>query len=404
MKTTPATTHSLQFNYLPSYAQYIIDYKLEDFVRLQFTIAEQLNVPLLKAFTNMPAAEVSALVLKYGKEFLDCLANNQAENFIQTSILRWATNTLPHIDKYQVVSDDLSLISLTRKKVFLQILPSFCQDPNLMINIIEELDYFFTKLNAATTETYINLLKEKIAEHTHLIEKINTTSPSAIYVFDVKDQRTIYTNEKFNDVLGYSNNEMEGYAFNFFSALIHPDDLTIIQSHYQSILTIEDKEIQSCKYRIKNKDGDYCWMRNYDTVFKRKDDHSVWQIIGIVIDVTKEKITADELRKREEQLTEAQALAHMGSWSCIIETGMCKWSDEMYKIYQLEKTVNLDLDFISSFTHPDDLIYSQQQLKKILESKKSIAFQYRIIATDGAVNPGDNQYQMIAMFAKNKKM
>jgi PAS domain S-box-containing protein len=385
VKTTQETIYSLHFTYLPAYAQYLLEHKLEEFTEAQHTIARQLNIPLLQAFKNMPQVAFKAFITEYSKLFLNSLASNKGAQYIQDAIQRWTTNNLPNLDKHQIVTEDLSLITFARKKALLQFLPTFCKDAEQLILIVEELDYFFTRQQAATTEIYIQLLQEKIAEHTHLIEKINTTSPSAIYVFDLIERKTIYTNGKFNELLSYTADEIQGLEQGFFNSLIHPDDKAGFELHYQSFGTVADKQIQSCKYRIKNKDGHYLWMRNYDTVFKRKDDNSVWQIIGVVIDVTKEKTTADELRKREKQLTEAQALAHIGSWSLLIETGEVTWSDEMYQIYELDKSIAISLPLITSLTHPEDEPKRKHEIGELLRNQQFRDFHYRILTTNNKI-------------------
>ena len=40
---------------------------------------------------------------------------------------------------------------------------------------------------------------------------------------------------------------------------------------------------------------------------------------------------------RQGQLEEAQALAHLGSWSWDILTGALTWSDELYRIFGVDK-------------------------------------------------------------------
>src|SRR6185503_18811764 len=45
-----------------------------------------------------------------------------------------------------------------------------------------------------------------------------------------------------------------------------------------------------------------------------------------------------ELRRRESQLADAQAIAHMGSWDWDIETNSLIGSDEMYRIYGFDTT------------------------------------------------------------------
>ncbi|ANE50238.1 PAS domain-containing protein [Flavisolibacter tropicus] len=385
MKTIDETIHSLHFRFLPSYAQYLLDQNLDAFIQIQFEVGTQLDVPLLRAFKNLGAEETREIGLKNNTEFLSYLASNKAEEFILLAIDQWISNALPIVDKHEVIPEDISMIVFMRKKAFLQLLPSYCTDPEQMIQIIAEIDYFLARLTSATTDTYIKLLQDKIAHHTHFIEKVSSTSPSAIYVFDLLEQKLVFTNDKFKDIFSVLMGESSKLDINFFDAFIHPDHVQEVKSYFKKLQNIPDKETGTYKYCIKSKEGNYRWVRSYDSVFKRTEEGKVQQIIGAIIDVNKEKTVSDELRRREEQLTEAQALAHMGSWSWNIETGEVLWSDEMYRIYQLDSNTALSYDRLMNFNHPEDRELVQLKLTETLETKNSTEFQNRIELKDGTI-------------------
>ena len=386
VKTKAESLYSLQLSHLPSFAHYLLEQKLDDIVQLQQEIGEQLQIPLLKALKNLTAEEMYALALTSTKELLEALASNKGKEYIQQSVQQWVSNTLPVIDKHQVIAEDLSLVIHTRKKAFLHFLPAYCSDMEQMLQIIEELDIFLTRYNVALTDAYVNTLQGKIAEHTHFIEKINSTSPSAIYVYDIQEQKTIYANSKFKDILGYSAEELENTSIDFISQYIHPSHSVDVKAYFNKLQGLADKETSTIKYQLLDKSGQYRWVRSYDTVFRRREDNTIQQVIGVIIDVTKEKTTADELRRREEQLTEAQALAHLGSWSWHIDSGKILWSDEMYRIYNLDKeTTTLNYDFVVNKSHPDDKELVQQKLAELIEKKSAIEFQNRITLDHGIV-------------------
>jgi signal transduction histidine kinase len=63
----------------------------------------------------------------------------------------------------------------------------------------------------------------------------------------------------------------------------------------------------------------------------------------------------EQLRKREGQLADAQAIAHMGSWDWDIESNALTGSDEMYRIYGFDPGSDLPTGAILSRVHPDDV-------------------------------------------------
>src|SRR5690606_21525915 len=50
-------------------------------------------------------------------------------------------------------------------------------------------------------------------------------------------------------------------------------------------------------------------------------------------DVTEQKGFQERLRERERQLSEAQAIAEIGSWEWDLQTGEVRWSDELLRIF-----------------------------------------------------------------------
>jgi PAS domain S-box-containing protein len=306
---------SLHFHHIPAFAAFLLSQKLDEFVDEQLKNAYTLNIPLMQAFTGMPAEEVKAITTTYAAEFLTYLSKNSAEKHIQDSVRRWMNNGIPNVDKYQVLTEDIYLIALLRKKTLMHFLPVYCQDAEQMLKIIEEIDVLMLKYQTICTNAYIQILEEKIEDHSHLISKINKTLPGAIYIFDTEQFRNVYTNDHFFEVFGYSQSELNTLGTNALGKLIHPEDQEEINEHLKASKQLKDGEISSYKFRILKPGGQYEWLRTYTSVFKRNEDGTVVQTISITLNVHKEKIVAEELKQREAQLLEAQEIAQLGSFS-----------------------------------------------------------------------------------------
>ena len=94
-----------------------------------------------------------------------------------------------------------------------------------------------------------------------------------------------------------------------------------------------------------------------------------------------------ELRESENQLAEAQRIAHLGSWDWDIAAGETTWSDEVFRIFGMKprKTPVSTKDF-NRRVHTDDLQAVEEATKQGLEKPaRGFDHQYRIVRPDGSV-------------------
>ncbi|MGZ5818416.1 MAG: bifunctional diguanylate cyclase/phosphodiesterase [Burkholderiaceae bacterium] len=92
------------------------------------------------------------------------------------------------------------------------------------------------------------------------------------------------------------------------------------------------------------------------------------------------------LKKSEHQLAEAQRLAHLGSWEWNISDNIVYWSDELYRIFGVDKeNCRNSLEQYLGLIHPDDLQMTQDVIEKAMETHEPYKFVHRTILPDGSV-------------------
>jgi PAS domain S-box-containing protein len=89
------------------------------------------------------------------------------------------------------------------------------------------------------------------------------------------------------------------------------------------------------------------------------------------------------LREIEECLAKTQKMAHIGNWEWDIVTGELHWSDEVYRIFELDpERFKATYDAFLSSVHPDDREYLINAIKKGFDGELQ-NIDYRIILPDG---------------------
>ena len=144
----------------------------------------------------------------------------------------------------------------------------------------------------------ISLRKSQIFNQTLL-----DTSPDLIYVYDIVEEKNIYSNQGIMKILGYSIEEIQEMGSKLIPSLMHPEDYVPYQKEilprYQ---TAKDGEIIEHEYRMKNKGGQWRWLFSKETIFAREADGTPKQIFGLTMDISEQKFAQEEIVKNQNQL------------------------------------------------------------------------------------------------------
>jgi two-component system, cell cycle sensor histidine kinase and response regulator CckA len=94
---------------------------------------------------------------------------------------------------------------------------------------------------------------------------------------------------------------------------------------------------------------------------------------------TERKRVEDELRKSEANLAEAQWIARMGSWQFDIATNTVRWSNELYRIFNIEKTAfGNNYESFLNCVLPEDRLRVAQTSAGARANGKSFEMEYHI--------------------------
>jgi PAS domain S-box-containing protein len=107
---------------------------------------------------------------------------------------------------------------------------------------------------------------------------------------------------------------------------------------------------------------------------------------------------ADELRRNEAFLAEAQRLSKTGSFGWNVSTGEIFWSEESYRIFQYDPTTKPTVELVLQRVHPEDMNVVQQTIESASQEGKDYQHKYRLVMPDGSVK----HLHIVAHATKNK--
>ncbi|MCK5623714.1 MAG: PAS domain-containing protein, partial [Alphaproteobacteria bacterium] len=109
-------------------------------------------------------------------------------------------------------------------------------------------------------------------------------------------------------------------------------------------------------------------------------------IVGIGVDVTERRETADRLAITATDLASAQRLARIGSWRQTVATREEEWSDQFYRNLGLEPgSCPPSVDKFYEHVHPDDRQTVFETERRSVEEKQPHSIDFRVIWPDGSV-------------------
>ena len=161
---------------------------------------------------------------------------------------------------------------------------------------------------------------------------------------------------------------------------VHSDDQEMVKQAIHEVFKEKEYEIE---YRIVTNKGQVRYVYEKTKALLDQNNNSI-KMIGIIQDITENKLVEQELKRNYKFINQAEVLANIGSWTMDIARNRIYWSEEACRIYDLPpETSWSSYEEFKEFVHPDD----GEILDDILtnSSRDPIILEFRIIKKDGSI-------------------
>ena len=91
------------------------------------------------------------------------------------------------------------------------------------------------------------------------------------------------------------------------------------------------------------------------------------------------------MERLAESLTDAQRIAHLGSWSWDIADGPLEWSDEMYRIVGHDPKTKPTVEKFMRAVHPEEKDKIRKAVGRARENGQPYSLEYRLVRPDGEI-------------------
>lgn len=198
----------------------------------------------------------------------------------------------------------------------------------------------------------------EIEELNYFLEEVDSVSPAINYIYDLETRSNVYSSRSIAEILGYTKEEIKGYGDSLIAKLMVEEELPKIVAHHEKLRNQKSNESQFIEYQMRRKDGSLNWLISYDKPFKRNEQGTVTQIIGVAQNITEEKhlrLERERLSRLFESITNVSpAIIYiLDIENCKIDfanAALCELLDcEAEEIYQWRR------EEMELFLHPDDV-------------------------------------------------
>jgi PAS domain S-box-containing protein len=223
--------------------------------------------------------------------------------------------------------------------------------------------------------------ESKAARAEREIRLVTDTIPALVWSA-LPDGAVEYFNQRWLAYTGLSLERARGWGF---IEAYHPEDRTLVRSltsvGFPDAVLAGDLTTEA---RLRGVDGKYRWFLVRARAL-RDQAGDIVRWYGTAIDIEDRKRAEDGLRRSEAYLVEAQRLSVTGSFGWRVASGDVVWSEETYRIFELERAVKPTIDLLLQRAHPEDRELVRHEVNRVAEGSRDFDVELRLLMPNGFV-------------------
>jgi PAS domain S-box-containing protein len=193
------------------------------------------------------------------------------------------------------------------------------------------------------------------------------------------DGYVTFLNQRWLDYAGITAEQGEGWGW---TVALHPDDASRLADYWQA--TLASGQLGEIEARLRSFDGTYRWFLFRATALHDSSGNIVaWY--GFNTDIDDRRRAEEQLQRSEAFLAEGQRLSRTGTFSWRVKANETTWSEELYRIHEIELGTPISADIARIGVHPDDIPLVYAAAARGVETGTDYEHTHRIVMRDGRI-------------------
>jgi PAS domain S-box-containing protein len=200
--------------------------------------------------------------------------------------------------------------------------------------------------------------------------------------FDWYIQQEINTwSQQQEELYGLAPGTFDG-TYESWKKLVHPNDWPLVVNALKHAQETGDIAVE---YRVVWPDGTIHWLAANGQMFF-DEQGKPFRMVGFTADVTARKLVEEKLRRSAAFLTQAQHLSSTGSFAWRASTSdQIAWSDELYRIFDLDPATPITIERIRARVHPDDVKLFDKTTDEARATGSDFELHHRLLMPDNSI-------------------
>ncbi|WP_394139791.1 EAL domain-containing protein [Cytobacillus oceanisediminis] len=230
--------------------------------------------------------------------------------------------------------------------------------------------------------TYLDKTEDELIKITNSLNLAQEVAMIGSWDYYVAEDQAYWSDHMYR-LLGIENREDIVTNYQTYLEFIHPEDRVIFEYHFKR--AIEHRTGLDIEYRICRNGNKIITVRQKSDI-KMDSNGNIIRLIGILQDISDQKLTANKLKVSEEKFKTVAGNIEIGIWSMD-----CFSKQFVYASPGLEKLTGYSAqDFLKGEKVWKDIIYSEDageyvRLQSKLAKGEKLQHQYRIIDASGEI-------------------
>lgn len=217
-------------------------------------------------------------------------------------------------------------------------------------------------------------LQQSLAEKEMAFESILENTNAGYWDWNIQ-KKSMYVSDTFNKMFGQNENKSDA-STPPWQLHLHPDDQDkVLEIYKQHVNSHGDFPFQfEAKYL--HADGSLVWVWSKGSVIEWDSENNPIRIIGSHINITPVKTISNLFE-------EVQNLANIGVWIVDVQAKKVFWSDEVYRIHEVEIGSEISLEDGINYYHDDYKEVIRESVNKGIEENGTWDLEAKIVTTTG---------------------